>query len=143
MPSGFRMLVKMGSKMKNLALKVPYLPVVSGKCTKDVFLHHVTWFLNTFLNFHIFSYYLTISSFGDNNHSVFLNWEPVPLIIYWLSSALQWRKNTSSFVNCQNLIKHILTDNDRNLHDLLGMEHKTYVHFNYSVKPHKILRELH
>lgn len=23
------------------------------------------------------------------------------------------------------------------------MEHKTYVHFKYSVKPHKILRELH
>lgn len=30
------MLVKMGSKMQNLALKASYLPVVRSECTKDL-----------------------------------------------------------------------------------------------------------
>lgn len=50
-PSGFRMLVKMGSKMQNLPWKALYLPGVEIKCTKDVSLHHFTWFLNIFLIF--------------------------------------------------------------------------------------------
>lgn len=88
--------------------------------------------------------YLTRSSFGNNNNSMFWNCEPVLLIICLLTfrCITQGRKNIPSFVDCLNLIKHILTENDRNLHDLLGMEHKTYVQFSCSVKPHKILREL-